>query len=58
MNLYPFFPEKMWELFTKIWLENYSEQLESWKLEELRNKEEIFMIKEKWEALFQRFELD
>ena len=58
MNLYSFFPEKMWELFTKIWLENYSEQLEDWKLEELRSKEEIFMIKEKWEALFLRFELD
>jgi len=57
MNLYSFFPEKMWELFNKIGLENYVEQLEEWKLEELRKKEEIFMIKEKWEALFSRFEV-
>lgn len=58
MNLYPFFPEKMWELFAKLGLENYVEELEAWKLEELRNKKEVFKIKEKWEALFLRFDLD
>ena len=58
MNLYPFFPQKMWELFNKIGLENYVEALEDWKLEQLRQKEEIFMIKEKGEALFSRFNID
>jgi hypothetical protein len=57
MNFYSFFPEKMWELFKKIWLEWYSEKLEDWKLDELRKKEEIFMIKEKWEPLFARVEI-
>jgi len=57
MNLYPFFPEKMWELFEKIWLENYVDNLENWKLEEQRVKKEIFIIKEKWEALFERVEI-
>lgn len=58
MNLYPFFPEKMWEMFNKIGLENYTEELEAWKLEELRVRKEVFNIKEKWEALFLRFDLD
>lgn len=57
LNLYSFFPEKMWEMFNKLWLENYVEKLETWKLEELRNKKEIFNIKEKWEALFARVEV-
>jgi methionyl-tRNA synthetase len=55
--LYPFFPEKMWEMFEKLGLENYKEQLENGRLEELRNKKEIFQIKEKWENLFERFEV-
>ena len=58
LNLYPFFPEKMWEMFSKLWLELYVEQLENWKLEELRNKQEVFNIKEKWEALFKRIDVD
>lgn len=57
MNLYSFFPEKMWKLFKKIGLEDYVEKLEDWKIEELRNKTEVFMIKEKWEALFLRFDV-
>ena len=57
MNFYSFFPEKMWELFNKIWLEGYIEELENWKLEELRSKNEVFMIKEKWEPLFARVEI-
>ena len=58
LNLYSFFPEKMGELFVKLGLEWYVEQLEEWKLLELRNKKEVFKIKEKWEALFLRFDLD
>ncbi len=58
LNLYSFFPEKMWEMFTKLGLENYVEDLESWKLEELRNRKEVFMIKEKGEALFQRVDVN
>lgn len=57
LNLYAFFPEKMWEMFSKLWLENYTEQLENWKLEELRSKKEIFNIKEKWNNLFERIEI-
>lgn len=57
LNLYAFFPEKMWEMFSKLGLEWYVEQLEDWKLEELRNKKETFKIKEKWEALFNRVEI-
>jgi hypothetical protein len=34
-------------LFDKIGLENYKEQLEEGKLEELRSKREVFDIKEK-----------
>jgi methionyl-tRNA synthetase len=55
--LYSFFPEKMWKMFEKLGLENYKKQLEWWKLEELRNKKEIFKITEKWENLFNRFEI-
>lgn len=56
--LYPFFPEKMWEMFIKLGLEKYVEQLEDWKLEELRMKQEVFSIKEKWEVLFKRFDVE
>ena len=57
LNLYSFFPEKMWEMFERLWLENYAVQLEDWKLEELRNKTEIFNIKKQDWILFERFEL-
>ncbi|MDQ7023646.1 MAG: methionine--tRNA ligase [Candidatus Gracilibacteria bacterium] len=56
LNLYSFFPEKMLELFERLGLENYAEQLENGKLEELRNKTEIFYIKNNG-ILFERFEL-
>jgi len=54
LTLYAFFPEKMTEMFEKLGLEDYSFHLEQWKLHELRDKKEIFHIKEKWEALFAR----
>ncbi len=57
LNLYCFFPEKMWEMFEKLGLENYSFQLEDWNLEKLRNKKEKFIITKKWDNLFNRFEL-
>ena len=55
--LYSFFPEKMWEMFEKLWLEGYKEMLDSWKLSELKNKKEDFNIKEKGKALFKRFDV-
>jgi methionyl-tRNA synthetase len=58
LALYPFFPDKMWEMFSKLGLEGYTENLEAWKLGELRNKKEIFKITEKGEALFARFDLE
>ncbi|MDD2871894.1 MAG: methionine--tRNA ligase [Candidatus Gracilibacteria bacterium] len=57
LNLYAFFPEKMSEMFIKLGLENYSESLESGKLNELRQKQEVFNIKEKGEALFLRIDV-
>lgn len=55
--LYPFFPEKMAEMFVKLWLENYKERLEKWELEKLLVEFPKFEIKEKWENLFSRFEV-
>lgn len=57
LALYPFFPEKMSEMFVKLGLENYREQLEDGKLKELIDKKETFFIKEKWEPLFLRFDI-
>jgi hypothetical protein len=45
--LYPFFPEKMSELFEKIGLSDYKAQLENGKLSDLQQKTETFFIKEK-----------
>ena len=58
LSLYSFFPEKMWEMFNKLWLENYTNILEQWKLEELRDKTEIYKIKEKREALYLRININ
>lgn len=57
LNLYSFFPEKMWEMFARLGLENYVERLENWELEKLRWEKEIFTITEKWKALFDRFDI-
>jgi len=57
LNLYSFFPQKMWELFERLGLENYVDILENWGLEELRNKTEVFKIEKKPWILFERFEL-
>jgi hypothetical protein len=47
----------MLELFQKIWLSWYWDLIENWDLTVLRKKQEVFMMKEKWEALFDRFDL-
>lgn len=57
LNLYAFFPEKMWEMFEKLGLENYVEKLENWELEKLRNKKEVFKITEKGKPLFARVDV-
>ena len=57
LNLYCFFPEKMWEMFIKLWFQNYITQLQEWKLQKLRDKKEIFHIKEKKDNLFNRIEI-
>jgi methionyl-tRNA synthetase len=57
LALYPFFPEKMSEMFIKLGLQNYESELEAGKLNELLKKQETFNITEKWEALFQRIDI-
>ena len=56
LNLYAFFPEKMSELFQKIWLSGYSEKLEAGEYQSLIEKNEVFRIFEKWVPLFARIE--
>jgi methionyl-tRNA synthetase len=58
MNLFPYFPEKMAEMFAGLGLEKYSELLEEGGLEELRNKKETFKITQKCPILFQKFEIE
>ncbi len=55
--LYPFFPEKMSEMFVKLGLTNYDERLKNWELDILLAENVIFTIKEKGEPLFQRIEI-
>ncbi len=57
LNLYTFFPEKITEMFEKLWLKNYKNILENWWFEELKNKVEIFKIIEKGNPLFERIEI-
>jgi hypothetical protein len=44
----------MTEMFLKLWLREYPEMLKAWKLSELKDKQESFLIKEKWNALYPR----
>jgi hypothetical protein len=44
----------MTEMFLKLWLTEYPELLKQWKLSELKDRKEIFLIKEKWNALYPR----
>jgi methionyl-tRNA synthetase len=57
LALYPFFPEKMAEMFVKLWLLDYEERLENGELEKLLQETPTFEIKEKWENLFNRIEI-
>ncbi len=57
LALYPFFPEKMSEMFAKLGLENYQARLENGELQNLINETPIFNIKEKWDALFARIDI-
>lgn len=58
LNLYPFFPEKMSEVFASLNLIWYAEKLEQWKYNELKNEKVTFFIKEKSPILFEKFELE
>lgn len=57
LALYPFFPEKMSEMFVKLWLNDYTQRLENWELEKLISETPTFKIKEKWKNLFNRIEI-
>ncbi len=57
LALYPFFPEKMSEMFVKLGLEDYQKRLENGELEKLISETPTFEIKEKWENLFNRVEI-
>lgn len=58
LALYPFFPEKMAEMFNKLGLGNYQARLENWELEKLINETVIFNIKEKGNPLFARIDIN
>ena len=54
--LYPFFPEKMIELFNSLWFKDYQIKLENDWIKKLLSEKEVFEITEKWNILFQKFE--
>ncbi|MCH2189043.1 class I tRNA ligase family protein, partial [Candidatus Gracilibacteria bacterium] len=56
-HLYPFFPQKMSEMFGKFGLKDYGEKLEQGKLKELQDEEIQFNITEKGSPLFERFDV-
>lgn len=58
MNLYPFFPEKMTEVFESLALSNYPDRLEKWLLDELRNEKVTYNIVKKAPILFEKFDID
>lgn len=55
--LYPFFPEKMWELFNSLWLKNYCSRLDGWELDILRKEKSLFLIEKKSDILYPQFEI-
>ncbi len=55
--LFPFFPEKIAEMYEKFWLTDYHAYLQDWRLEELKVKPESFQITEKGSPLFERFDV-
>jgi len=59
LMLYSFFPEKMWELLTRLGLTDYVDRLNNGELEELlEEKEVVFKITEKWTPLYARFDIE
>ena len=48
----------MWELFSKLWLSEYSSRLSNWELHDLLSEKPKFEIKEKWSNLYDRFEVE
>ncbi|NVP17307.1 methionine--tRNA ligase [Candidatus Gracilibacteria bacterium] len=58
LNLYPFFPEKMSEVFNALNLKDYKSRLEAGELKILREEKVVFDIKEKAPILFEKFELE
>jgi len=55
--LFPFFPEKMTELFRAIWLPEYLDELTKGNMNALQNMQEIFEIREKSPILFEKKDL-
>lgn len=58
LALYPFFPEKMHEMFHKLGLHGYGTRLENWELELLISETPTFEITEKGEPLFKRIDIE
>lgn len=58
LNLYSFFPQKMTQMFNSLWLKDYENKLLSWEYSYLLEEKTIFEIKEKWEILFSKIELE
>ncbi len=58
INLYPFFPEKMSQVFDALNISAHSEKLEEWKMQELREQKITFKITKKAPILFQKYELE
>ncbi|MDD3646304.1 MAG: methionine--tRNA ligase [Candidatus Gracilibacteria bacterium] len=58
LNLYPFFPEKMTQVFDSLNLKDYKTRLEAGELKTLRAEKVVFDIKEKAPILFEKFELE
>lgn len=52
--LYPFFYEKMWELLVRIGVDYWDLFTNKTSLQELISRKEIFVVSEKWEALYPR----
>jgi len=55
--LFPFFEEKMIQLFSAIWLEYYSEELKKGNMSSLQNMQESYHITEKSPILFEKKEI-
>lgn len=57
LNLYAFFPEKMWEMFDYLWLSNYNLELSNWNIDNLKSQKTVFIIDKKPEILFKKIDI-